>query len=132
MHKAFLAIPGSALLFGFCCYVSTQIGLRTEGWHPVVLELPGPPEFKAVGQTFPTPDGSKVLVTEVTRAHRGKHAIHAKVHGTHRYALAFFPTRWEHSFAMDRPSVEWTLRQAGGMPPAPLNQEAGRRWHVLQ
>ena len=131
MNKAFIAIPGTALLFVFCCYVSTQVGLRTEGWYRVVVELPENPGYDAVGQTFPTPDGSRVLVTSVTRAGHGKHAIHAKVQGTHRYALAFFPTRWEHSFAMDRPALEWSLRQAGGMPIAPMEQAAGRRWHVL-
>ena len=30
MNKAFLVIPGSVLLFGVCCYVSTQVGLRTD------------------------------------------------------------------------------------------------------
>ena len=131
MHKTFIAIPGTVLLLGVCCYVSTQVGLRTEGWHKVVLELPHDPGYESVGQTFPTPDGSKVLVTAVTRTRQGKHEVQAQIHGTHRYALALFPTRWEHSFAMDRPALEWTLRQAGGMPTTPMDQGVGRRWHVL-
>lgn len=131
MRKEFLAIPGTALLLGVCGYVSTQIGLRTEGWHQVVVELSRDPGYEAVGQTFSTPDGGKILVTSVTRARQGKHEVQAQIHGTHRYALAFFPTRLEHSFAMDRPALEWTLRQAGGMPTAPMEQAVERRWHVL-
>jgi hypothetical protein len=32
---------------------------------------------------------------------------------------------------MDTPSVEWTLRQAGGLPLTPMTKAAGRQWHVL-
>jgi hypothetical protein len=95
------------------------------------VEVPRNPGYSAVGQSYFTPDGSKVLVTAVTRGQGGKHQLHAKVEGTHRYALAMFPTRWEHSFSMDRPSLEWTLRQAGGQGTVPLDHAPGRSWHVL-
>ncbi len=130
MLKPILAVVGAAALVGSSIYVSTQVGLRSEGWHEVVVELPRNPDYAAVGQTYPTPDGSKVLVTAVRREH-GKHLVHARIHGSHRYVLAFFPVRWEHSFAMDRASLEWTLRQACGLSPAPLGRPCGRQWHVL-
>ena len=131
MRKALLAISAAALLFGTCFYVSTEVGLQTKGWHDVVVETAGRPAYAAVGHSYFTPDGSKVLVTAVTRAKGGKHRIHARVEGTHRYALALFPTRWEHSFSMDRPSLEWTLRQAGGQASGPLETMPGRRWHPV-
>jgi len=129
MSKSILAIVGAAALVGSSIYVSTQVGLQTEGWHEVVVELPKNPGYAAVGQTYSTPDGSKVLVTAVRREN-GKHVMQAKIQGTHRYALALFPIRFEHTFAMDQPSLEWTLRQACGSS-TPLGRPAGREWHVL-
>lgn len=129
MIKLILAVVGFAALAGSSIYVSTQVGLQTEGWHEVVVELPRNPGYAAVGQTYPTPDGSKVLVTAVRREN-GKHLVHAKIQGTHRYALTLFPIRCEHSFAMDQPSLEWTLRQACGSP-IPLDRPCGRQWHLL-
>lgn len=130
MIKPILAIAGAAAVIGTSIYVSTQVGLQAEGWHDVVVEIPRNPGYAAVGQTYATPDGSKVLITAVTRE-QGKHFIHARVQGTHRYALALFPTHWEHSFAMDRPSLDWTLRQAARQTPEPLDHAVGRQWHVL-
>jgi hypothetical protein len=129
MSKSILAIVSAAALVGSSIYVSTQVGLQTEGWHEVVVELPKNPGYAAVGQTYSTPDGSKVLVTAVRREN-GKHVMQAKIQGTHRYALALFPIRFEHTFAMDQPSLEWTLRQACGSS-TPLGRPAGREWHVL-
>ena len=129
MSKSILAIVGAAALAGTAIYVSTQVGLQTEGWHEVVVELPKNPGYAAVGQTYSTPDGSKVLVTAVRREN-GKHLMQARIQGTHRYTLALFPIRCEHSFAMDQPSLEWTLRQTCGSP-TPLARPAGREWHVL-
>jgi len=129
MSKSFLAVIGVAALVGSGFYVSTRVGLQTEGWYDVTVEMPRNPGYASVGQTYSTPDGSKVLVTSVRRE-QGKHVIHARVQGTHRYALALFPVRCEHSFAMDQPSMEWTLRQACGST-APLDRPCGREWHVL-
>ena len=129
MSKSIFAVIGAAALTGSCFYVSTQVGLQTEGWHEVVVELPRNPGYAAVGQTYSTPDGSKVLVTAVRREN-GKHIVEAKTQVTHRYALALFPIRFEHSFAMDQPSVEWTLHQACGSP-TPLGTSSGREWHLL-
>jgi len=130
LFKPVLVALGAGVLTTISYYISTAVGLQSEGWHEVSMEMPRNPGYAAVGQSYSTPDGSKLLVTAVTR-HEGKFTLHAKVQGTHRYALAMFPTRWEHTFAMDTPSVEWTLRQAGGLPPAPLSKAAGRQWHVL-
>ena len=130
MSKSILAIVGAAAIAGSCIYVSTQVGLQTEGWHEVVVEMPRNPGYAAVGQTYSAPDGSKVLVTAVTRDDHGKHLLHAKIQGTHRYVLALDPIRWEHSFAMDQPSLEWTLRHACGSS-TPLGRPVGSEWHVL-
>jgi hypothetical protein len=129
--KPALAALGATTLFAASFYVSTEVGFQTSGWHEVTVELPRNPGFAAVGQTFATPDGSKLLVTAIRPGESGKHHIHGKVEGMHRYALALFPTRWEHSFAMDRSSLEWTLRHAGGQPLSPLESPPQRRWHVL-
>jgi hypothetical protein len=131
MIKRILAVVVAATLVGSSIYISTQIGLQSEGWHEVMVELPrNPTDYAAVGQTYSTPDGSKVLVTAVRREH-GKFRIHARIQGTHRYALALSPLRWEHSFAMDQGSLEWTLRQVCGLSPAPLGRACEREWHVL-
>jgi hypothetical protein len=129
MIKPILAVVGVAALACTSFYVSTQVGLQTEGWHDVTLEMPRHPGYGTVGQTYTTPDGSKVLVSAVRRED-GKYLIDARVQGTHRYALALFPLRWEHSFAMDQPSVEWTLRDACGSRVA-LARPSGREWHLL-
>lgn len=131
LFKPVLFALGAGALVTTSYYVSTEVGLRSEGWHEVSVEMPRSPGYAAVGQSYSTPDGSKLLVTAVTR-HEGKYTLHAKVQVTHRYALAMFPTRWEHTYSMDMPSVEWTLRhQAGGLPPVPMSKAAGRQWHVL-
>jgi len=130
LFKPALVALGAGTLIASSFYISTEVGLRSQGWHDVTVEMPRNPGYAAVGQSYFTPDGSKVLVTAVTR-HDGKYVLHAKVQGTHRYALAMFPPRCEHCFAMDTPSLEWTLRQASGQSPAPLNQAVGRQWHVL-
>jgi hypothetical protein len=129
MSKSFLAVVGVAALVCTSFYVSTQVGLQTEGWHDVTVEMPRNPGYAAVGQTYFTPDGSKLLVTSVRRDH-GKHIIDARIQGTHRYVVGLFPLRLDHSFAMDRPSMEWTLRQAFGSN-ALLGRPGGREWHVL-
>ncbi|MCW1924491.1 hypothetical protein OKA05_18135 [Luteolibacter arcticus] len=128
--KPALVALGAGTLFATSYYLSTQVGLQSEGWHEVTVEMPRNPGYAAVGQSYFTPDGSKVLVTAATRQD-GKHQLHAKVQGTHRYAVALFPVRLEHSFAMDTPSLEWTLRQASGQTPAQWIAPAGRQWHVL-
>ncbi|MEK7949563.1 hypothetical protein [Luteolibacter soli] len=130
LFKPALVALGAGTLIAGSYYVSTEVGLQTEGWHEVSVEMARNPGYAAVGQSYFTPDGSKLLVTAITR-HEGKFILQARVQVTHRYALAMFPTRWEHSFAMDTPSVEWTLRQASGQPPAPLTAAIGRQWHVL-
>ncbi|MCW1885585.1 hypothetical protein OKA04_12670 [Luteolibacter flavescens] len=130
LFKPTLATLGVSALIVTCTYVSTEVGLRSEGWHEVTVEMPRNPGYGTVGQSLFTPDGSKVLVTAVTKEN-GKHLVHAKVEGTHRYALALFPTRWEHSFAMDTPSLEWTVRQASGQSSTLPSQSGGQRWHVL-
>lgn len=123
---------GAAGLFSFCLYVCTEIGLRREGWHEVVVEMHHAPHYGAVGQTYFTPDGSRVMVTAVRRGENGSHRMHASVQGVHRYALAGLPPdfRWEHTFSMDTAALEWTLRQASGaVASAPAS--AGRQWHAL-
>ena len=127
--KVLSASLGLASLFAASYHVCTEVGLRTEGWHEVTVELPRHPGYAAVGQSFATPDGSKVLVTAVTRE-RDRYRIHANIHGTHRHALSLFPVRWQHAFAMDMPGLEWTLQRIAGTPPAP-HLPAGRQWHVL-
>jgi hypothetical protein len=131
MLKRTLAVVGAAALVGSCIYISTQVGLRSEGWHELVVELPrNPNDYATVGQTFSTPDGCKVLVTAVRRE-GGRHLIAARIQGTHRYALTLSPVGWEHSFAMDQGALEWTLQQACGLSPAPLGRACERQWHVL-
>jgi hypothetical protein len=129
MSKSFLAVVGVAVLAGSSFYVSTRVGLQTEGWHEVTVAMPRNPGYASVGQTFCTPDGSKLLVTSVRRE-EGKHVVDAKIQGTHRYLLGLFPLRLDHSFAMDRQSMEWTIRQACGST-APLGRPEGREWHEL-
>ena len=118
-------------IFTTSFFVSTQVGLRSEGWHEVTLDLARNPGYAAVGRTYSSPDGSKVMVTGISGTERGKPQVSANVYGTHRYALALFPLRWEHSFEMDRPALDWTLRQATNQPPAALDHAVGRQWHVL-
>jgi hypothetical protein len=129
MSRSFLAVVGVAAVACTGFYVSTQVGLQSEGWHDVTVELPRNPGYAAVGQTYSTPDGSKLLVTSVRRDHQ-KHVVEGRIQGTHRYVVGLFPIRIEHSFAMDRPSAEWALRQACGAT-APLGRPEGRQWHVL-
>jgi len=131
--KPALAFLGALVVFGGSYLGSTQLGLRTEGFLDVQVEASKLPSYAAVGQDLYTPDGTKLLVTSITRersAKSVKHVIHASVKGTHRYALQLFPTRMVHTFSMDRQAIERTLLEAAGMPQGEFVATT-RQWHLV-
>jgi hypothetical protein len=130
MRKQVLAITAAVTLVPAGYFCSTEVGLRVRGTHAVVVDVPQTVDYNAVSRYFYAPDGTRLLVTAVNRQPGGPR-IHAEVEGTHRYTLALFPTRWIHTFSMDRPAVEHALRQAAGANPASVPTPAGRRWHPL-
>jgi hypothetical protein len=132
--KPVLAFFGALAVTVGSYFGSTQLGLRTEGSLDVQIDASKSPSYAAVGQNLYTADGTTLLLTSITRDRAttgGKHVIHAKVKGTHRYALQLFPTRMVHSFSMDRQAVERTLREAAGEPQGQF-VATDRQWHVVQ
>lgn len=131
--KPFLVLFGAASIVTGSYFGSTQLGLRSEGALDVQVELPRKPRCEPVGQNLYTQDGTKLLVTSVTRDRTSmgtKHVIHASVRGTHRYALQLFPTRMIHTFSMDRQAIERTLREAAGEARGEF-VATDRQWHVV-
>ena len=132
--KQALVILGSLAIFGGSYYCSTQIGLRTNGSLDVQFEAPKPPVYTAVGQNLYSQDGTKLMVTSISRESGmkgSKHVIRASVKGTHRYALQLFPTRMVHTFLMDKKAVERTVLEAVGTPPGDFIASS-REWHQIQ
>jgi hypothetical protein len=132
--KPVLAFFGALTVIVGSYFGSTQLGLRSEGTLDVQVDASRIPSYSAVGQDLYTADGTRLLLTSITRPNGtkgGKHVIHAKVKGTHRYALQLFPTRMVHTFSMDRGAIERTLREAVGETPEAF-VAADRRWHVVQ
>lgn len=133
--KATLAFIGVLSLFGGSYYCSTQIGFRTEGALDLKFKASRSPIYDAVGRNLYSHDGTKLMVTAITRERgtkgTGTHVIHASVKGTHRYALQLFPTRMVHSFSMNRQAVERTVLEAAGMPQTEF-VSTEREWHVIQ
>jgi hypothetical protein len=132
--KPVLAIFGTLIVIVGSYFGSTELGLRSEGTLDVQVEALKTPSYAAVGQDLYTADGTKLLLTSITRPNGtrgGKHVIHAKVKGTHRYALQLFPTRMVHTFSMDRSAIERTLREAAGEAPGAF-VASDRQWHVVQ
>lgn len=106
---------------------STQLGLRTEGWHEVALEVPGRPSFAALGQNLYTTDGTRLFLTSIAPAGHGKHVVQASVRVTNRLALSLFPTRMVRSYAIDRKAVERAVKQATGYVPDKFEPSA-KEW----
>lgn len=112
-------------------HVSTSVGLRFNGEHEVVIDLPEKPRRPPVGEQLFTPDGSRLLVTGVSGLGSRDYQVRTNVSGTHRYSLAMFPTRMVHSFEMNLPAVEWTVLQATGAEAGPFPRDPGQQWHEL-
>lgn len=132
--KPALAFFGALTVIVGSYFGSTQLGLRSEGTLDVQVEASKQPSYAAVGQNLYTQDGTKLLLTSITRpdgTKGSKHVIHAKVKGTHRYALQLFPTRMVHTFSMDQGSIERTLKEATGEEPGTFIA-SNRQWHLVR
>ena len=127
MIKPFFAAVGLIGLFTGSYFGSTKLGLRSEGWQQVTLDLPGKPSYEAVGQNRYTTDGTRLIVTEIRRGHGGGYVVKADVRVTKRLALALFPTRMVGSYAIDRKAVERTIREAAGCAPGKF-EPSGKEW----
>lgn len=132
--KSLLVFSAVPLLAAGSYYCSTEIGLRTNGWTDVVVSTAKVPSYAPVGQNVFSADGTKLLVTSISRVAGQdgmKHEIHASVQGTHRYALQLFPTRMVHTFSMDRKAVDRAVLESAGITGGQF--EASRKeWHILQ
>jgi hypothetical protein len=134
MMKPLLVLSAVPLLAAGSYYCSTEIGLRTTGWTDVVVDTTKVPSYAPVGQNVYSADGTKLLVTSISRVsgeNGMKHEIHASVQGTHRYALQLFPTRMVHTFSMDRKAVDRAVLEAAGVPSGQY-EASHQEWHVLQ
>jgi hypothetical protein len=117
MIKPFFAAVGLIGLFTGSYFGSTKLGLRTEGWQQVTLEVPGKPSFAAVGQNCYTTDGTRLIVTEIRRGKDGGYVVKADVTVTHRLALSLFPTRMVRSYSINRKAVTRAVHEAAGYDP---------------
>jgi hypothetical protein len=117
MIKPFFAAVGLIGLVTGSYLGSTRLGLRTEGWQQVALEVPGKPSFAAVGQNCYTVDGTRLIMTEIRRGKGGGYVVTADVRVTQRLALSLFPTRMVRSYSLDRKAVERAVREAAGCDP---------------
>ncbi|WP_035612257.1 hypothetical protein [Haloferula sp. BvORR071] len=112
---------------------STQLGLRTEGWREVTVEVAKPPSYEQVGQNLFTPDGTRIILNSITPGdgnYGGKHFICANVRVTNRLTLNPFPLHMVSSYAMDQVAVERTVREAVGADPGKF-QPSQREWHPV-
>ncbi len=95
---------------------STALGLRTEGWREVTVEVGQMPSYERVGQNVFTPDGTRVILTSIAPMGRGgSYRVTAQVQVTERLALEVFEGRMARSYAMDRTAVERTVKEAVGV-----------------
>ncbi|QJE95861.1 hypothetical protein [Luteolibacter luteus] len=132
--KPVFAIFGALTVTVGSYFGSTQLGLRAEGSLDVQVEASRSPSYAAVGHDLYTADGTKLLLSSITRPNGtkgSKHMIHGTVKGTHRYALQLFPTRMVHTFSMDQEAVERALLEATGEPQGPF-VASNRQWHVVK
>ena len=127
MIKPIFAAIGLTGLFTGSYFGSTKLGLRTEGWQRVAFEVAEKPCYDAVGQNLFTPDGTRLIVTEIRRRQGGGHLVAADVRVTHRLALDLFPTRMVRSYAIDRKAVERVVREATGQVPGRF-EPSGKEW----
>ena len=130
MIKPIFSALGLVGLFTGSYFGSTELGLRSEGWHEVSFEVPGRPSFDAVGQNLYTPDGTKLIVTAISHGKGGGHVVEANVRVTNRLALCLFPTRMEQSYALDRKAVERVVLQATGYAPGRF-EPSEKEWVVV-
>ncbi|WP_367871482.1 hypothetical protein [Luteolibacter sp. Populi] len=118
MIKTILMGLGAAGLVSGSYFGSTQLGLRTETWREVVVEVSETPSFDSLGQNLFTPDGTRLILTSIRPAgevYGGKHRIRANVKVTERLALDVFRSRMVRTYSMDRVAVERTVREAAGL-----------------
>jgi hypothetical protein len=133
MIKATLmSLAGAGIVIG-SYYGSTKLGLRTEAWQEVTVEIAQVPKYDQVGQNLFAPDGTKMILNSIRPAggnYGGKYLITAQVRVTERLALEPFQGRMARSYAMDRTAVDRTLREAVGVDPGKF-QPSEREWHPV-
>jgi hypothetical protein len=127
-----MSLAGAGIAIG-SYFGSTELGLRTEAWREVTVEVAQPPKYDRVGQNLFTPDGTRMLVSSIQPAgenYGGKYLITAQVRVTERLTLQPQRGRMARSYAMDRGAVERTLREAAGVDPGKF-QPSQREWHPV-
>lgn len=133
MIKATLmSLAGAGIVTG-SYFGSTQLGLRTEAWREVTVEVAQPPKYDRVGQNLFAPDGTRLMMSSIRPIngnYGGKYLITAQVRVTERLALQPHQGRMARSYAMDRGAVERTLREAAGVDPGKF-QPSQREWHEV-
>jgi hypothetical protein len=133
MIKPLLMGLGTAGLISGSYLGSTQLGLRTEGWREVTVEVSKLPSYDRVGQNLYTPGGTRVILSSITPLegnYGGRYSIRANVRVTNRLALNPFPIRMVRSYAMDQIAVERSIREAVGADPGKF-QPSQREWHPV-
>lgn len=116
MIKATLMGLAAAGLVTGSYFGSTALGLRTEGWREVAVEVGQVPDYERVGQNLFAADGTRIILSSIQRV-GGKYRVTAQVQVTERLALEPFQGRMARSYAMDRTSVERTVKEAVGVDP---------------
>lgn len=133
MIKATLmSLAGAGIVTG-SYFGSTQLGLRTEAWREVTVEVAQPPKYDRVGQNLFAPDGTRLMMSSIRPIngnYGGKYLITAQVRVTERLALQPRQGRMARSYAMDRGAVERTLREAAGVDPGKF-QPSEKEWHAV-
>lgn len=133
MIKATLMSLAGAGIVNGSYYGSTQLGLRTEAWRELTVELSQPPKYDRVGQNLFAPDGTRMVLSSIQPAgpnYGGKYLVTAKVEVTERLALELFERRMARSYAMDQVAVERTIREAVGVDAGKF-RASQREWHPV-
>lgn len=130
MIKIIYVTIGLAVVSISAGYVAFCSGLQLSGKHELLLNVAQSPSRSTIGVTQYTPEGDKILITAVSEQ-GPQNQITATVSGTHRYTVALFPTRLVHSFSMNLPVIEWSIRQAESIPTVGYPVDSDHTWHTI-
>ena len=130
IKAAIMCLTAAGITIG-SYYGSTELGLRSEAWREVTVEIAQMPKYDRVGHNLFAPDGTRMVLSSIEPRggnYGGNYLITAKVRVTERLALRPLEGKMARSYSMDRPAVERALREAVGADQGKF-QASEREWH---